>query len=62
MSRLSASTKGDNERLIASLKKMRDENTWIVVEHDEDTMRDYLIDALAQVPVSLGRDRCSRNL
>ncbi len=35
----------DNDRLIASLKKMRDLNTLIVVEHDEDTMReaDYLI-------------------
>ncbi|MDD2208497.1 MAG: excinuclease ABC subunit UvrA [Bacilli bacterium] len=37
----------DNERLIKSLKKMRDlGNTLIVVEHDEDTMMeaDYLID------------------
>ena len=40
----------DNDRLIASLKKMRPPphlgNTLIVVEHDEDTMReaDYLID------------------
>ena len=37
----------DNERLINSLKEMRDlGNTLIVVEHDEDTMRaaDYLID------------------
>ncbi|MFL2071548.1 excinuclease ABC subunit UvrA [Marinilactibacillus psychrotolerans] len=37
----------DNNRLIESLKKMRDlGNTLIVVEHDEDTMRaaDYLID------------------
>lgn len=37
----------DNDRLIASLKKMRNlGNTLIVVEHDEDTMRaaDYLID------------------
>lgn len=37
----------DNDRLIASLKKMCDlGNTLIVVEHDEDTMRaaDYLID------------------
>src|SRR5699024_8738122 len=36
----------DNDRLIASLKKMRDlGNTLIVVEHDEDTMRaaDYII-------------------
>ena len=37
----------DNERLINSLKEMRDlGNTLIVVEHDEDTMKsaDYLID------------------
>ncbi len=37
----------DNDRLINSLKNMRDlGNTLIVVEHDEDTMReaDYLID------------------
>lgn len=37
----------DNDRLISSLKKMRDlGNTLIVVEHDEDTMRqaDCLID------------------
>ena len=37
----------DNQRLINSLKEMRDlGNTLIVVEHDEDTMRqaDYLID------------------
>ncbi|HGF7173299.1 excinuclease ABC subunit UvrA [Enterococcus hirae] len=37
----------DNDRLIVSLKKMRDlGNTLVVVEHDEDTMRaaDYLID------------------
>ena len=37
----------DNEKLISSLKKMRDlGNTLIVVEHDEDTMReaDYIVD------------------
>ncbi|MDR1473847.1 MAG: excinuclease ABC subunit UvrA [Lactobacillales bacterium] len=37
----------DNNRLLASLRKMRDlGNTLIVVEHDEDTMRaaDFLID------------------
>lgn len=37
----------DNDKLIASLKQMRDiGNTLIVVEHDEDTMleADYLID------------------
>ncbi len=37
----------DNERLLASLKGLRDlGNTLIVVEHDEDTMRaaDYIVD------------------
>ena len=37
----------DNEKLLASLKKMRDlGNTLVVVEHDEDTMReaDYIVD------------------
>ena len=37
----------DNDRLIATLKRLRDlGNTVLVVEHDEDTMRaaDYLID------------------
>jgi excinuclease ABC subunit A len=37
----------DNEKLLVSLKKMRDlGNTLIVVEHDEDTMRecDYIVD------------------
>ncbi len=37
----------DNDRLLNSLKQMRDlGNTLVVVEHDEDTMRaaDYLID------------------
>ncbi len=37
----------DNDRLIASLQKMRDiGNTLVVVEHDEDTIRaaDYIID------------------
>ena len=37
----------DNERLLATLKKLRDlGNTLIVVEHDEDTMRaaDYIVD------------------
>ncbi len=50
----------DNDRLIASLKKMRDlGNTLIVVEHDEDTMReaDYLIDVGPGAGV-FGRDRC----
>jgi excinuclease ABC subunit A len=39
--------KRDNDRLIATLKRLRDlGNTVIVVEHDEDTMRaaDYVVD------------------
>ena len=37
----------DNEKLIATMKKLRDlDNTLIVVEHDEDTIRsaDYIVD------------------
>ena len=35
----------DNDRLISTLKEMRDlGNTLIVVEHDDDTMRHYLVD------------------
>ena len=37
----------DNDRLISTLKQLRDVgNTLIVVEHDEDTMReaDYIVD------------------
>jgi len=36
----------DNDRLISSLKKMRDLGNTLIVEHDEDTMReaDWLID------------------
>lgn len=37
----------DNDRLIATLKKLRDQgNTVVVVEHDSDTMRaaDYIVD------------------
>ena len=48
----------DNDRLIASLKKMRDlGNTLIVVEHDEDTMReaDYLIDVGPGAGVLVGK-------
>ncbi len=41
----------DNDRLIASLKKMRDlGSTLIVVEHDEDTMRQTTWSMSAQVP------------
>ena len=58
MSRPLVFTRGDNDRLIASLKKMRDlGNTLIVVEHDEDTMReaDYLIDVGPGAGVLVGR-------
>ncbi len=37
----------DNDKLIATMKRLRDMATpWIVVEHDEDTMRqaDYIVD------------------
>ena len=37
----------DNDKLIATMKRLRDlGNTLIVVEHDEDTMRqaDYIVD------------------
>ncbi len=36
----------DNERLLGTLKSLRDGNTVVVVEHDEDTMReaDYIVD------------------
>ena len=37
----------DNDKLIATIKRLRDlGNTLIVVEHDEDTMRqaDYIVD------------------
>ena len=37
----------DNDRLLTSLKKMRDlGNTLVVVEHDEETIRsaDYVVD------------------
>ena len=45
--RVSGLHQRDNDRLIDTLKNMRDlGNTLIVVEHDEDTMRasDYIID------------------
>ncbi len=44
----------DNQRLISSLKKLRDlGNTLIVVEHDEDTIResDYIVDIGPQAGV-----------
>ena len=47
MSRASVLHQRDNDKLIASLKGLRDlGNTLIVVEHDEDTMfaADYIVD------------------
>ena len=52
----------DNELLIGSLKNMRDiGNTFIVVEHDEDTMMaaDYLIDVGPGAGVHGGQIMCS---
>ncbi len=45
----------DNDRLIKTLKNLRDlGNTLVVVEHDEDTIReaDYIVD-IGQVPVNM---------
>ena len=50
----------DNDRLINTLKEMRDlGNTLIVVEHDDDTMRaaDYLVD-IGPVLVSMEDRLC----
>ncbi len=47
MNRPSDSTKEDNDKLIETLKALRDNgNTLVVVEHDEDTIRnaDYIVD------------------
>ena len=53
----------DNDRLLDSLRKMRDlGNTLIVVEHDEDTMKaaDYLIDVGPGAGIK-GQNRRSRH-
>ncbi len=55
----------DNERLINTLKKLRDlGNTLIVVEHDEDTMRaaDYIVDIGPGAGVHGGKVVFSGNL
>lgn len=52
----------DNEKLIATLKRLRDlGNTLIVVEHDEDTMRaaDHIIDIGPGAGVNGGRVVCA---
>ena len=51
----------DNDRLINTLKEMRDlGNTLIVVEHDDDTMRaaDYLVDIGPGAVVSMEDRLC----
>lgn len=53
----------DNNKLIGTLKRLRDVgNTLIVVEHDEDTMReaDYMVD-IGPGAGEHGGGRCSRN-
>ena len=48
----------DNDRLINTLKEMRDlGNTLIVVEHDDDTMRaaDYLVDVGRELVTTVER-------
>ncbi len=55
----------DNDKLIATLKKLRDGgNTVIVVEHDEDTMRsaDYIVDIGPKAGVHGGEVVCSGDL
>lgn len=55
----------DNDKLIATLKEMRDlGNTLIVVEHDEDTMRaaDYLVDIGPQAGIHGGELICQGSL
>lgn len=52
----------DNDKLIATLKRLRDlGNTLIVVEHDEDTMReaDYLVDIGPGAGIHGGEVVCS---
>ena len=55
----------DNDKLIATLKKLRDGgNTVIVVEHDEDTMRtaDYIVDIGPKAGVHGGEVVCAGDL
>jgi len=55
----------DNDKLIATLKKLRDGgNTVIVVEHDEDTMRsaDYIVDIGPRAGVHGGEVVCAGDL
>ena len=55
----------DNERLLNTLKKLRDlGNTLIVVEHDEDTMRaaDYIVDVGPGAGIHGGKIVCAGKL
>jgi excinuclease ABC subunit A len=55
----------DNSRLLETLKKLRDlGNTLIVVEHDEETIReaDYLVDIGPKAGVHGGKIVCTGNL
>lgn len=55
----------DNERLLNTLKKLRDlGNTLIVVEHDEDTMRaaDYIVDVGPGAGIHGGKIVCAGTL
>jgi len=55
----------DNEKLIATLKRLRDcGNTLIVVEHDDDTMRaaDYIVDIGPGAGVHGGEIVCAGTL
>ena len=55
----------DNEKLIATLKKLRDlGNTLIVVEHDEDTMlaADYIVDIGPGAGINGGEIVCTGNV
>jgi len=55
----------DNDRLIATLKKLRDlGNTLIVVEHDEDTMyaADYIVDIGPGAGVNGGKVVCAGSI
>src|SRR5690625_5355064 len=51
----------DNERLLKTLMHLRDlDNTLIVVEHDEETIRaaDYIVDLGPAAGVQIGRASC----
>ena len=64
MSQASGLHQRDNDKLLATLKKLRDlGNTLIVVEHDEDTMyaADQVIDIGPGPRSSWRKYNCTRN-